>query len=272
MGCIRSTKGWAMSGQATPVLQPRRIGRQPLLGETIGENLRRIAAAHPSARRWWTCRPAAAGPTRQLDADTDTLARGLIAAGIGRGDRVGIWAPNCAEWVLLQYATAKIGVDPGQHQPGLPQPRARLRAAPVRRAAAGQRRGFKTSDYRAMVEEVRGDLPGLEQVIYLGTADWDALLRGGRRAGRPAAADALAEREADAGLRRPDQHPVHERHDRVPQGRDAVAPQHPEQRLLRRRGLPATRRRTGSASRCRSTTASAWCWATWPAPRTAPAS
>src|ERR1700741_4995275 len=80
-----------------------------LLGETIGENLRRVAAAHgdseavvdvPAGRRW---------TYRQFDADTDALARGLLAAGIEARDRVGIWSPNCAEWVLLQYATAKIG-------------------------------------------------------------------------------------------------------------------------------------------------------------------
>ncbi|MDA8318952.1 MAG: AMP-binding protein, partial [Actinomycetota bacterium] len=82
----------------------------PLLGETIGANLRRIAAAHPdrealvdvtSGQRWTYA---------AFDADTDTLAAGLIATGIGVGDRVGIWAPNCAEWVLLQYATAKAGI------------------------------------------------------------------------------------------------------------------------------------------------------------------
>jgi len=81
-----------------------------LLGETIGTNLRRIAAAHPRAevlvdaptgRRWTYA---------AFDAETDTLARGLIAAGLRAGDRVGIWAPNCAEWVLLQYATAKAGL------------------------------------------------------------------------------------------------------------------------------------------------------------------
>ena len=62
-----------------------------------------------TARRWSTCRPAGAGPTRSCDAASDDVARGLIAAGVAKGDRVGIWAPNCAEWVLLQYATAKIG-------------------------------------------------------------------------------------------------------------------------------------------------------------------
>ena len=77
------------------------------------------------------------------------------------------------------------------------------------------------------------------------------------------------QREAGAAVRRPDQHPVHLRHDRLPQGRDALAPQHPQQRATssaRRWATPST---TASASRCRSTTASAWCWATSPAPATA---
>ena len=82
----------------------------PLLGETIGASLRRVAARYPDAevlvdvpagRRWTYA---------AFDADTDTLARGLIAAGLAAGDRVGICAPNCAEWVLLQYATAKAGL------------------------------------------------------------------------------------------------------------------------------------------------------------------
>ena len=82
----------------------------PLLGETIGANLRRVAATYPdreavvdvpTGQRWTYAR---------FDADTDALARGLIAAGIEAGDRVGIWAPNCPEWVLLQYATAKAGI------------------------------------------------------------------------------------------------------------------------------------------------------------------
>ena len=81
----------------------------PLLEETIGANFERTVAAHAdrealvevaSGRRWtWA----------ELNRDVDALARGLIRAGIGKGDRVGIWSPNCAEWTLVQYATAKIG-------------------------------------------------------------------------------------------------------------------------------------------------------------------
>ena len=162
-----------------------------LLGETIGENLRRVAAAAagdqealvdvPSGRRW---------TYRQLDADVDAIAAGLIAAGIEAGDRVGIWAPNCAEWVLLQYATARIGailvnINPAyrSHELGFV-----LRQSGVRLLVSAE--SFRTSDYRAMVGEVRGGLDELERVIYLGTADWDDLVAAGALAARAEAAGA----------------------------------------------------------------------------------
>ncbi len=151
----------------------------PLLGETIGQNLRRIAGRFgdtealvdvPADHRW---------SYRQLDADSDALARGLLAAGIRARDRVGIWAPNCAEWVLLQFGTAKIGailvnINPAYRGHELAYV---LGQAGVRLLVSAQ--SFKTSDYRAMVGEVRDGLPGLEQVIYLGTPEWDELLAAG---------------------------------------------------------------------------------------------
>jgi fatty-acyl-CoA synthase len=169
----------------------------PLLGETIGANLRRIAATYPdrealvdvpSGRRWTY-----AG----LDLDTDGLAQGLIAAGIEAGDRVGIWAPNCAEWVLLQYATAKAGIvlvniNPAYRSSELGYA---LRQSGVRLLVSAE--SFKTSNYRAMVDEVRSgpDAPGqLERVIYLGSPEWEALLAAGP--GIPADLGPLAEREA----------------------------------------------------------------------------
>ena len=163
-----------------------------LLGETIGENLRRIAAATgdqealvdvPSGRRW---------TYRQLDADDDAVAIGLIAAGIDAGDRVGIWAPNCAEWVLLQYATARIGailvnINPAyrSHELGFV-----LRQSGVRLLFSAE--SFRTSDYRAMVGEVSGGLDELERVIYLGTADWDDLVAAGALTARAQAAGTAA--------------------------------------------------------------------------------
>jgi fatty-acyl-CoA synthase len=171
-----------------------------LLGETIGENLRRIAATFgdsealvdvPSGRRW---------TYRQLDAEVDAAAIGLIAAGIEAGDRVGIWAPNCAEWVLLQYATARMGailvnINPAyrSHELGYV-----LRQSGIRLLVSAE--SFKTSDYRAMIGEVSGELDELERVIFLGSAEWDALAAAGLAAAGPAdrasGAELLAARAA----------------------------------------------------------------------------
>jgi fatty-acyl-CoA synthase len=166
---------------------------QPLLGETIGANLRRTTATYPAnealvdvpAGRRWTY--------SQLDADTDTLAASLLALGINTGDRVGIWAPNCAEWVLLQYATAKIGailvnINPAYRSHELAYV---LAQSGVRLLVSAE--NFRTSDYRAMLDEVRGSLDALERVIYLGSSEWDALLDAAAGA---ADLDALAARSA----------------------------------------------------------------------------
>jgi fatty-acyl-CoA synthase len=167
----------------------------PLLGETIGNNLRRIAGQFGDSEALVDVPPGRRWTYRQLDADSDALARGLLTAGIAARDRVGIWAPNCGEWVLLQFATAKIGailvnINPAYRSHELAYV---LRQAGVRLLVSAE--SFKTSDYRAMVDEVRGDLPGLERVIYLGTPEWDEIAAGpGQGDGD---GDALARREAE---------------------------------------------------------------------------
>jgi fatty-acyl-CoA synthase len=165
----------------------------PLLGETIGANLRRIAAAHPDAEALVDAPTGQRWTYAEFDADTDVLARGLIEAGLLAGDRVGIWAPNRAEWVLLQYATAKAGVilvniNPAYRSHELAYA---LRQSGVKVLVSAE--SFKTSDYRGMIEATRPDLPDLADVIYLGSAAWDALFEAGRAVG---AAQRQAEREA----------------------------------------------------------------------------
>jgi fatty-acyl-CoA synthase len=166
------------------------ISDTPLLGDTIGENLdaavRRFPDSPalidvPAGRRW---------SYAELAADVDALALGLLAAGVTVGDRVGIWAPNCAEWVLTQYATAKIGailvnINPAYRTSELEFV---LNQSGARLLVAAQR--LKTSDYAAMIAEVRPRCAALEQVVLLGTGDWDALLETGRRAD-PAALGAI---------------------------------------------------------------------------------
>jgi fatty-acyl-CoA synthase len=160
-----------------------------LVGETIGENLRRVAAANPDSEAVVEAATGRRWTYAELDADCDVLALGLLAADIRAGDRVGIWAPNCAEWVLLQYATARIGailvnINPAyrSHELGYA-----LRQSGIRLLVSAE--SFKTSDYRAMINEVSVDLDRLERVIYLGTAEWQRLLADG----------AAARGEADGG-------------------------------------------------------------------------
>ena len=151
----------------------------PLLGETIGDNLAATVARFgdrealvdvPSGRRWTYA---------QLDADVDALAKGLLAVGIEIGDRVGIWAPNCPEWTLLQYATARVGailvnVNPAYRSHELTyvaqQSGLRMLVSAVK---------HKSSDYRSMVESVRGECPGLREVVYIGEPGWDELVASG---------------------------------------------------------------------------------------------
>jgi fatty-acyl-CoA synthase len=150
----------------------------PLLGETIGANLERTAAAHPDAEALVSCNQDVRLTYAELDEQVDRVARGLMALGLAPGDRMGIWSPNCAEWVLIQYATAKAGivlvnVNPAYRTSELEYA---LNQSGCRVLVAA--RAFKTSDYAAMVEEVAPSCPALERTLFLGTTDWDELLAG----------------------------------------------------------------------------------------------
>ncbi len=154
------------------------ISDTPLLGDTIGDNLDRTAARFgdrdalvemASGRRW---------TYREFVADVDALALGMIDAGLVKGDRVGIWAPNQAEWTLTQYATAKLGIilvniNPSYRTHELEYV---LNQAGVRMLVAAP--SFKTSDYAAMVEEVRPRCEALERVVLLGSPQWRELATG----------------------------------------------------------------------------------------------
>ncbi|MEI5097800.1 AMP-binding protein [Streptomyces sp. PmtG] len=152
----------------------------PLLGDTIGQNLDRAVAAWPDREALVDVTAGVRWTYAEFGAAVERVARGLMGAGVGKGDRVGIWAVNCAEWVLVQYATARVGaimvnVNPAYRSHELAYV---LKQAGVSLLVAS--RAHKTSDYRAMVDEVRDDCPGLRQVHYIGHGSWDALLDAGR--------------------------------------------------------------------------------------------
>ncbi|MET9390898.1 AMP-binding protein [Streptomyces sp. NPDC006624] len=151
-------------------------GPTALLGDTIGANLDRAVAAWPdrealvdvpSGRRWTYA---------EFGADVDRLASALLASGVARGDRVGVWAVNCPEWVLVQYATARIGAILVNINPAYRTHEVEyvLNQAGVSLLFASL--AHKTSDYRAMVEEVRGRCAALCEVVYFGDPGWRTLL------------------------------------------------------------------------------------------------
>ncbi len=149
----------------------------PILEETIGANFERIAAAHPDTEALVDVAAGQRWTYAELDAEIDVVARGLMALGVEKGDRVGIWAPNCAAWTIVQYATAKIGailvnINPAYRTHELSYV---LNQSGVRTLLAAS--AFKTSNYRAMIEQVRPQTPDLTDVLFVDDADWDELHR-----------------------------------------------------------------------------------------------
>jgi fatty-acyl-CoA synthase len=167
------------------------ISDTPLLGDTIGDNLDRTIAAFGDREALVSVHQDLRYTYSQFGEAVDRCARALIAAGIEAGDRVGIWSPNCAEWALVQYATAKAGIilvniNPAYRTSELAYV---LKQSGCRMLVAAT--AFKTSDYVQMVDDVRGDLDGLERVVFIGR-DWEEFIAGGERV----SADELRERQA----------------------------------------------------------------------------
>ncbi|TCO50413.1 fatty-acyl-CoA synthase [Kribbella antiqua] len=164
----------------------------PLIEQTIGDNFEATVAAYgdnealvefSTGRRWTYA---------ELDRDVNALARGLIGAGVKKGDRVGIWAPNCAEWTIAQYATAKAGailvnVNPAYRTHEFSYA---VNQSGLRMLISAE--SFNVSNYRAMVDEVRDDCPSLERVVYIGTSDWDELIGEGSDLPADAVRDRMA--------------------------------------------------------------------------------
>jgi fatty-acyl-CoA synthase len=139
----------------------------PLLGETIGGNLRRTVERFPDREALVVAHQGYRATWRQLWEETSLVARALLVRGVKKGDRVGIWSPNRFEWVVLQFATARLGailvnVNPAYRVHELEYA---LRHAGVSTLLLARR--FRQADYVAMVQEVRVRCPDLRQTIVL---------------------------------------------------------------------------------------------------------
>jgi len=158
------------------------ISDLPLLGDTIGANFDDAVATYPerdalvehaTGRRW---------SYAELAKEIEAVALGLRDLGVTKGDRVGIWAPNCAEWTFVQYATAKLGailvnINPAYRVHELEYV---LNQAGVATIVATPE--FKTSDYAVMIEEVRPKCPALRDVVLIGQDTWTSMVDAGRQA------------------------------------------------------------------------------------------
>ena len=151
----------------------------PLLEETIGRNLESMVVRFPDRDALVSMHQGIRQTYREFNRSVDLLAMGLLRLGLGVGDRVGIWSPNCAEWVWLQYATAKVGVVLVNLNPAYRtiEVRNALAQSGCRVLVSAQK--YLSSDYRAMISEVRHELDDLERVIFLDTSEWDALMEPG---------------------------------------------------------------------------------------------
>jgi fatty-acyl-CoA synthase len=155
----------------------------PLLARTIGQQLDRTAAAHPGADAVVSRHQGVRLTYAELHSAVERVARALLAVGVDKGDRVGMWSPNNVEWMLVQYATAKVGavlvnINPAYRSHELEYA---LRQSGVSVLIAA--RAFRRTSYVEMLDQVRPLLPELREVVLLdegahtGTIAWPELLR-----------------------------------------------------------------------------------------------
>src|SRR5215467_9096338 len=171
------------------------VSTVPLLGETIGACLRRTVERFPD-REALVVRSQNYRITYGAlwDAVTEA-ARGLLAMDIQRGDRVGVWSPNRFEWVVLQYATARIGAILVNINPAYKSSELGYVLNQAGISVLAMSRGFRQNNYVAMLAEVRAGCAALRDVIVF-EDDWAVLVAGAAQV----APERLAEREATLGF------------------------------------------------------------------------
>ncbi|MDJ0365265.1 AMP-binding protein [Hymenobacter sp. H14-R3] len=152
--------------------------RTPLLGETIGENLRRTVGLYPQHEALVVAHQGYRATYQQLWAQTTQLAKGLLALGVAAGERVGLWAPNRAEWVVTQFGAARAGavlvnINPAYRAEEL---KYALNQSGCRVLLLAAR--FRQTDYVQLLASVRAECPALAHVIVL-EEGWEGLLASG---------------------------------------------------------------------------------------------
>jgi fatty-acyl-CoA synthase len=148
---------------------------EPLLGETIGHNLERTAARVPDAEALVCSHQGVRYTYAEFDDAVNRLAGGMFAAGLRKGDRVGVWSPNRAEWTLTQYATAKLGIILVNLNPAY-----RANELEYALGHSGCRWIFAAAELKGasfieIVQQVRPRVRDLERAVFFGSPEWEEL-------------------------------------------------------------------------------------------------
>jgi fatty-acyl-CoA synthase len=151
----------------------------PLIGRTIGDYFDTVVAENPDGLALIVRHQGIRWTWSELKRRVDTLAAGLLAIGLTPGDRIGIWAPNCAEWTITQFGTAKVGLVLVNINPAYRLSEAEYALNKVGCRALVTAVSHKSSEYLAMIRELRasGRVPKLEHVITLGPERYPQCLR-----------------------------------------------------------------------------------------------
>lgn len=147
----------------------------PLLGETIGENLRNTVAKYPQQEALVCVDQNYRATYTEFYSQTEQIAKSLIAIGLQKGDRVGIWAPNRAEWTLLQYATARVGMILVNLNPAYRENELEFVLNQAEISAVFAALSFKTSEYKVMLNNVKDNAKSLKHIIIF-EDNWDNFL------------------------------------------------------------------------------------------------
>ena len=174
----------------------------------------------------------------QLKQEVENAARGMISIGVEKGDRVGVWSPNCAEWLIAQYALAKVGaimvnINPAYRLRELEHALTQSGVSVIVAARGISELQLCRDDRRVGTQAAGIETNGLSRQSsgWVPRLTWDDLIENGKTVPEPE----LREREAVATMRRSGQYSIHFRDDGQAKGRDVVASQYSEQWLLRRR-------------------------------------
>ena len=164
-----------------PPLSYSRGAAAPLLEKTISQALADTAASFPDREALVVCHQNVRRTWSELDGEATRVARGLAGLGLAAGDRAGIWASNCIEWILMQHAASRAGVVLVNVNPAYRSHELRYVLQKSRIRALFLRERDARANYRAILDDsVDGEALPLEHVVWLGEPSWDAMIAGGR--------------------------------------------------------------------------------------------